>query len=141
MWGTGRSKERGATLLEMMTALAIVGLVSALVFPQLGQASRRAQLARDRSVMVADLRRARADAARTGHSIKLEIADDGTGYDLAGRRIRTFQDERLSGEPPAVAFFPDGSSGGADWILTGRTGRLAAIVEPGAGLVREAGVR
>jgi type II secretory pathway pseudopilin PulG len=124
-----------------MTALAIVGLVSALVFPQLGRASRRAQLSRDRSVMVADLRRARAEAARAGHSVTLEITADGTGYDSDGQRVRTFQDERVSGEPAAVAFFADGSSAGADWILTGRTGRLAAVVEPGAGLVREAAVR
>ncbi|HEY2050864.1 MAG TPA: hypothetical protein VGH03_16110 [Caulobacteraceae bacterium] len=88
--------------------------------------------------MVADLRRARAEAARTGHSVKVEISADGTGYDAAGQRIRTFRDEHLSGEPPAVAFFPDGSSDGADWVLTGPTGRLAAIVEPGVGLVREA---
>lgn len=135
MWGTGRPAERGATLLEMMAALAVVGLISMLVFPELGRAAQRAQLSRDRSVMVADLRRARADAARMGHSVKLEIASDGTGYESAGRRIRSFRDERLSGDPPTVAFFPDGSSNGADWILAGRTGRLAAIVEPGTGSV------
>jgi prepilin-type N-terminal cleavage/methylation domain-containing protein len=141
MWGTGKSQERGATLLEMMAALAIVGVVSMLVFPELGRASRRAELSRDRSLMVADLRRARADAARTGHSVKLEIVTDGTGYESAGWRIRSFQDERLSGDPQAVAFFPDGSSNGADWILAGRTGRLAASVEPGTGLVMEREVR
>lgn len=141
MWGTGRSRERGATLLEMMAALAIVGVVSALVFPELGRAARRAQLSRDRAIMVADLRRARAEAARTGHSVKLEIVADGTGYESAGRRIRSFQDERLSGEPQAVAFFPDGSSNGADWVLVGRTGRLTAAVEPGVGFVTEPDVR
>lgn len=141
MWGTGRSRERGATLLEMMAALAIVGLVSALVFPQLGRASHRAQLARDRSLMVADLRRARAEAARAGRSVKLEIVAGGTGYESAGRRIRSFQDERLSGEPEDVVFFPDGSSNGADWVLAGRTGRLAASVEPGTGSVTEPEVR
>jgi prepilin-type N-terminal cleavage/methylation domain-containing protein len=141
MWGTGRSRERGATLLEMMAALAIVGVVSALVFPQLGRAARRAQLSRDRAIMVADLRGARAEAARTGRSVKLEIASDGTGYEKGGRRIRDFAGERLFGEPEAVVFFPDGSSDGADWILAGRTGRLAAAVEPGVGSVTEPDVR
>jgi type II secretory pathway pseudopilin PulG len=119
----------------MMTVLAILGVVSGLVFPQLGRASRRAQLWRDRSVMVSDLRRARAQAARTGHSVKLEIAADGSGYESAGKRIRSFEGEHLYGDPDAVVFFPDGSSGGAQWVLAGRTGHLAAIVEPGLGSV------
>jgi type II secretory pathway pseudopilin PulG len=119
----------------MMAVLAILGMVSALVFPQLGRAAQRAQLWRDRSLMIADLRRARAAAARTGHSVKLEIVADGGGYESAGRRVRSFVGERIVGEPPAVAFFPDGSSDGADWVLGGRTGRLAAVVEPGSGSV------
>ena len=135
MWETGRSKEEGSTLLEMLTVLAIVGVVSALVFPQLGRASRRAQLYRDRSVLLADLRRARADAARGGHSVTVEILAGGEAYQPGRGPVRRLEHERLSGEPESIAFFPDGSARGAEWVLTGPTGSLAAFVEPGVGSV------
>jgi prepilin-type N-terminal cleavage/methylation domain-containing protein len=139
MWGTGRAGQSGSTLIEMLAVVAILGLVTMLIFPQLDRATRRAQLWRDRAVMLADLRGARAQAARGGRSVSFEISADGRGYESGGRRIRTFEGERLDGEPSAVAFFPDGSSNGARWVLAAPVGRLAVIVEPETGLVRDPG--
>jgi general secretion pathway protein H len=135
MSATGRAGDAGSTLIEMLVVVAILGAITVLTWPQLAGVSRRAALSRDRGILISDLRWARAQAARTGRSVSLQISPDARGYDMADVQLRRFARERLDGAPGVLTFLPDGSSEGGRWRLVGDGGSLAAVVEPGVGLV------
>jgi general secretion pathway protein H len=135
MSATGSRSDAGATLIEMLVVVGILGLITALVFPAWNGALRRAQLYEARATLVDHLRTARADAVRGGQAIDLELSDDGGGYGWERSRAELPLGVAIEATPRAVRFFADGSSSGGELWLTWRDRRLEVQVDPASGLV------
>ena len=134
MSATGRAGERGATLIEMLVVLGIIGLVTGLVFPAWLAPLRRVQLYEARTALVSNLRTARAGALRGGEAVSLAVAGDGRGYGWGMRRVYLPGTVAIEGDPGAVTFYADGSSTGGTLKLSDH-GRSADIsVDPVTGL-------
>jgi type IV fimbrial biogenesis protein FimT len=62
---------RGLTLLELVIALAVLGIMATLTLPALGSALQRHRLLAAAQTLAADLAEARFEAARSGQSLHL----------------------------------------------------------------------
>jgi general secretion pathway protein H len=133
--GTGAAWERGATLLEMLVVLGILGLVTGLVFSSWTAPVRRVQLYEARMALVSNLRTARASALRGGAAVSLELADDGRGYGWRARRVYLPGVVAIEGQPRAITFFTDGSSTGGALKLSDHGRSESVSVDPATGLV------
>lgn len=121
--------ERGATLIELMVALAILALAGAIAFPTMDRGFAQAQFRRTAEALSADLRVTRGLALVAGRPVALSLAGDGGGWQSGAGVNRHAPDSvRLSGST-RILFFPDGSNSGGAIALTGTTGnRRAEIV-------------
>jgi general secretion pathway protein H len=132
MSATGRRGEAGATLIEMLVVIGILGMVTALVFPAWTAPVRRIQLYEARAALVANLRIARAQSVRSGEAVSLEPADDGRGYGWGGARRFLPGTVALAGDP--ITFYADGSSSGGTLKLSGRERAVTVAIDPVTGL-------
>jgi general secretion pathway protein H len=134
MSATGDQTEAGATLIEMLVVIGILGLVAGLVFPTWSSPLRRVQLYEARSALVAHLRDARADSVRSGDSVTLELSDDGRAYGWEQSRAVLPAGVGIDGEPRAITFFADGSSSGGVLRLKDAHRALTIQIDPASGL-------
>jgi len=134
MSGTGSRAEAGATLIEMLVVVGILGLVTGLVFPAWISPLRRVQLYEARSALIAHLRTARADSVRGGDSVTLELSDDGRAYGWEQSRAVLPAGVGIEGEPRAITFFADGSSSGGALRLKDAHRALTIDIDPASGL-------
>ncbi|WP_165837595.1 GspH/FimT family pseudopilin [Zavarzinia aquatilis] len=120
--------ERGATLIEVMVALAILALAGAIVYPTMDRGFAQMQFRRAAEQLSADLRGARGLALTAGRPVALVLSGDGGGYDPGtGAARRAVDGITLSGTP-RVTFFADGStSGGAIALVAARGTRRAEV--------------
>ena len=128
--------DAGFTLLEALTAMAILALLSGLVFPAVAQGVAAVAFQQTVVGLRSDLAMARAEARRSGAPIELRVAASGEGYGCtAGPQRELIAGMRLSPAGGALRFYPDGSStGGALRLDQGR--RHAAVeVDAGSGMV------
>lgn len=129
----------GFTLIEMIVVLAVIGLVLALVLPNLGHSSGRYALAATAHDVAATLRIARdraiarnrptrfvANASSFGSAEDhhLRQVPPGITLSIVGRE-QTVTRDRASG----IRFFPDGSSTGGRIDLKAGTARYAVLVD------------
>lgn len=125
------------SLLEALVTLAIVGLIGTLAYPRLEQASHVAVLRQTVTVLVQDLRRARALAVRSGDAAVLTLAPGGRGYLLPDQSLRPLPEglalQAAGAASPGIRFFPDGSASGGRVTVTGSGGLLAVAVDPTTG--------
>ena len=125
--------ERGMTLLEVLVAVAILSLITALGFPQL-EHRRQALLARSAAfVLSADLGRTRAAAIASASETVLLIHPDGRAYTVAGRVRAAPAGVVFAGG--AVRFFSDGTQAGGDLAVLAGPRRIAIAVDPVSGRV------
>ena len=73
-------RESGMTLLEALVVVALLGLVSTLVFPSLEKAKQAFSLRASASAVVANMRMARAQSVRGGGTVAFAIASGGNAY-------------------------------------------------------------
>src|SRR5581483_465784 len=140
----------GVTLLELLIVLALMALVTGIVFPMLGAPVSTSELRASARQLAAGLRLARSEAVAQRRETFLVV-------DLAGKRFKvdrdpqehalprrvelklfTAQQDLVNDRVGAIRFFPDGGSNGGrisvasgarkfdvdvDW-LTGRVARL-----------------
>lgn len=78
-----RRNEHGWTLIEILTAVALLGIVAAIAVPHVPQ--RTYGLWSAHNMVIADLRRARADALTKGDHFRLQVTTDRT-YTVARMR-------------------------------------------------------
>jgi len=135
MTATGRDREAGTTLIEMLVVIGVMGLIAGLVFPAWIGPLRRVALYEARASLVAHLRTVRADSVRGGTVVSLDLADDGRGYGWEQSRAGLPAGVAVDGEPRSISFFPDGSSSGGALKLTDRNRTLTIAVDPATGLV------
>ena len=131
----GHRADAGFTLLEMLITVGIMVLITGLVFPDLVRPLQRMPLSEAHAALAANLRAARADAARAGRSMTVQAAQDGRSYGWAGRGTPLPEGIRLQGEAPEIVFFADGSSSGGDWKLADARRTLEVSVDPATGVV------
>jgi general secretion pathway protein H len=134
MSATGNQAEAGATLIEMLVVIGIMGLVTGLVFPTWSSPLRRVQLYEARSALIAHLRTARADSVRSGDSVTLELSDDGRAYGWEQSRTVLPAGVGIFGEPRVITFFADGSSSGGALHLKDARRALTIDIDPASGL-------
>lgn len=135
MSATGSRAEAGATLIEMLVVLGILGLITGLMFPAWAGPLHRVQLYEARAALVGHLRTARADSVRRGEPVTLELADDGRAYGWGQSRAVLPPGVGIDGQPRSIRFFPDGSSTGGALKMTNGARSLAVEVDPASGLV------
>ena len=134
MSATGSKAELGATLIEMLVVIGILGLVTALIFPAWTAPLRGAQIYEARAALIANLRTARAQSVREGGEVTLAVADNGRGYGWGPSEVFLPGEVAIDGAPRAITFYTDGSSSGGALKLTQRAQTLTVAVDPGTGL-------
>jgi general secretion pathway protein H len=135
MSATGEAAEAGSTLLEMLVVIGIMVLVAGVVYPNVLRPLERMPLLAARATLVADLRKARADSARLGRIVRVDLDEDGRGYQWNAAAVVLPSPVRLEADRRAVLFFADGSSSGGRLKLTGRGRALEVAVDPTTGVV------
>jgi general secretion pathway protein H len=133
--GERRAGEDGFTLMEALVAFAILGLITGLVFPAVARGLGGLAFQEAAAGLRADLAMARDQALRTGDPVALVVDDSGGGYGWTpGPQRALIAGVRLAPRGGLVRFYPDGSSSGGLFALSGgrRTVRLA--VTPGLGV-------
>ncbi|WP_174300551.1 Tfp pilus assembly protein FimT/FimU [Caulobacter sp. S45] len=132
--------ERGATLLEMLVVMGILGLVAGLAFPALRRPYEALAADTARSAVLADLRTGRAEAIRTGAPVTFSVSPDGRLYGWKDRSRLLPASVRMQVESP-VTFAEDGSSNGGRLVLYARGRAMTLFVAPATGLASVAATR
>lgn len=131
----GSAREAGATLIEMLVVVGILGLVTALIFPAWTSPLQRVRLYEARAALIANLRTARADSVRGGGQVTLDLAEDGRGYGWEQSTAVLPAGVGIDGDPRSISFFADGSSSGGVLKVLDRGRTLQVEVDPASGLV------
>lgn len=129
--------ERGATLIEVMVALAILALVGAMAYPNMDRGFAQMQFRRATEQLSADLRSARGLALTSGRAVAVALGADGRGYDPGTGAVRRAVDGVHFSGSPRVVFFADGSTTGGIIAVAGTRGsrRAEVLVDPATGAV------
>lgn len=131
---TGDAQEKGYTLLELLIALAILGLLSAVV-PSLIPATPEQSLSATTQKIVDSLRLARAVSMSQSSEQRVVFKYVDRTFEISGRKpvsipetttleITSTYEKRRSDTDVAVRFFPDGSSNGARIRLSQRNKKI-----------------
>jgi len=145
--------DRGFTLLEMLVVLAITGLVTGLLYPQVQTAAFAVRQRVAREQLAAGAEAAQAMAQRSGMPAALGMADGGRALVVSapGVAARRFALDpagriRLVLRPQIIVFYPDGSTTGGELMLgTSTAGRpgddgTSFVIDRDAGRLRELSV-
>jgi general secretion pathway protein H len=123
--------QRGFTLIELLVALAVIGLIAALVIPRLDRLAPGYDLRASADVLRADLRRARSEAMRSNREswVLIDVAEGAWRREGDGQARKAPPDarlaivvamrERLDESRGRVRFYPDGTSTGGSATLSG----------------------
>jgi general secretion pathway protein H len=134
-----RDPTAGFTLIELVVVLAILGLVLAVLMPNLGGSRDTVELRAAATEIRALLRSARSAAIATNHEVLFTVDDAGHGYTLDGgaAKFRTggFAERRLRVEPARIAFFATGGSSGGRLVIRGRLGEQVIAIDGVTGQV------
>lgn len=138
MSAAGRS-DSGFTLLEALVAIAVMGLIAAIVGPNMGASLDLLSLRQSAAVLQADLRVAHATALRTGSPVTVKVLPDRHGYDWIGgtRHFPTAVSVSMSAP---VSFLPDGSVVPATISIAAGGRRIPVTIDSTTGAVK-AGAR
>jgi general secretion pathway protein H len=141
MSGTGSRRDAGFTLVEALVAVALSGMIAALMFPNLERGLARLSLRMTTATLTAELHAARAAAVRAGAPVSFEIAASGRTYAwTGGPAIEASAPVRLAMiRQDPIVFYADGTtSGGAIAARSG--GRAVEIdVDPATGAIVRTG--
>ena len=139
MLATGDAGEAGATLLEAMVVLAIVGLISGLAFPNIARGIQAQSLRHEFRTLSSDLMLARGDAIRKGQPVTFAVSADGRAYGWTGAERRLLgPDTRLAMSQAAITFDTDGAAGSEVILsLRGPPGERRMALDPATGRTRE----
>ena len=126
-------RNTGFTLIEVVIALTIAALLTAVAVPAIGRALDRARTNSSTGELVTALKTARHEARASGNDALFTLDVSTHVYRVANGRDRalsvsdgatltllTAESERLTQTTGSIRFFPDGSSTGGTITLTHR---------------------
>jgi general secretion pathway protein H len=125
----------GFTLLEALVVLGITAMIGGLVFPNLQQGVAGAEFVEAVAGVRADLRMARAAALQSDSTVDLTVTSDGRSYGWTGGPNRGLLGRLTLSPGASLRFFPDGSSSGADLVLSDGRAQAAMHVDPSLGVL------
>jgi len=144
----GTAPRNGFTLVELLVALGLLALLTAVAVPMLSGRPGGAELHARAQAIADGLNRTRGAAIATNRPAAFEL-------DLGARSFRAAGDTRAGRIPPGFAvsavsarsetgadgrtrfrFFPDGSASGGRIVLSGATGRREIAIDWLTGGVR-----
>jgi len=125
---TGSAGESGMTLLEVLVAVAVLSLISALSFPVLEHQRQALLIRRTALLLTADLGQARAAAMSSAFEAAVTVLPGGHAYAVGGRVRHAPDGVVFSGE--TLRFFPDGTEAGEGVAVVGGGLRIAIFVDP-----------
>ena len=135
--GEGGRADTGATLLEMLVVLAVLGLAIGIGFPRLRGVYEALDAEAARTALAADLRSARARAIREDRTVEFEVGSDGREFAWDGVRTRLPDGLRLLASRSRLLFYPDGGAADARLdLVRAAHPSLRLAVEGSTGLVR-----
>ncbi|HEV2365174.1 MAG TPA: GspH/FimT family pseudopilin [Caulobacteraceae bacterium] len=135
-----RGGDSGTTLIELLAAFAILGLVTLVVFPAGERALALLSLRQDQAVLAAALRQARAEALTSARPVAFALSPDGGAYAISGGAARPLPAGVAAAcDRRTIVFFGDGASTGGAVRLAAAGRILIIIVDPAAGSVRSLG--
>ncbi|MBO9579637.1 MAG: prepilin-type N-terminal cleavage/methylation domain-containing protein [Sphingobium sp.] len=113
-----RLSEQGFTLLETLVTLAILTLIVRIAFPSVDKGMRWQTFSGAAVGVERSLRSARAQAIRSGNTIRFATSPDRRQYGY-GRTIDTLPEGASAATPDgSIDFFPDGSATGGRIVIT-----------------------
>ena len=122
-------REDGFTLIEALAAVAVMGLISGLIFPALTRATQSFAASQAAAELGAAARLTRAQAMRTGQPVTFG------GLDNPPAGVR----QAMTGGP--VTFFADGSATGAQFLFSAGRRRAAISIDPASGVPMRTEIR
>jgi prepilin-type N-terminal cleavage/methylation domain-containing protein len=127
----------GFTLLEVLVVIAVLALVSGLLFPRVERTVENVQFASARSAVQAATLAARAEAARTDSTVLLQPSNDGRTLLSNGRAIASLPPSiRVQSDAEGLRFFGDGSAGGGSLNVIAPRGQAELLIADGTGVAR-----
>jgi general secretion pathway protein H len=125
----------GFTLIEMLVILAIVALISGILFPSVERALQRQDFAAAKLRVEGALRAARAAAIRGGDTVRFDATRDRRTLRYAGAVERLPDSAAITVSGEGIAFFPDGSTTGGEVVLANRSQTVRWAVRSATGAI------
>lgn len=140
MWETGEAPDEcetqaGFTLIEMLVILAIIALISGIMFPSVERALQRQELVAAKLSVEGALRATRAAAIRGGGTVRFDTTPDRRAIRYAGTVEELPKSATITVSDRGIAFFPDGSTSGGEVILLDRSGVVRWAVRSTTGAI------
>ena len=129
---------RGFTLVELLTSIAVIGIMTAIATPSIERVSRSLRIEGSAQALVGDLNRARTEAIKRNAGVEVTLAGPHT-YRISGIGLRRLDEEVVFGEasPDTVRFNGFGSAMHGREAYTVRLGELERrVIVDAAGQAR-----
>ena len=128
-------RDAGFTLIEMLVILAIVALISGILFPSVERALQRQDFAAAKMRVEGALRAARAAAIRGGDAVRLDATRDRRALRYASTFDRLPDTATVNVSDKGIAFFPDGSTSGGEVVLADGSRTVRWVIRSATGAI------
>jgi general secretion pathway protein H len=140
MLATGRVEpircSQGFTLIEMLVVLAVSGLVSTLAFPAVERALDQQRFRGGVTAVLAGLSATRADAVRSGKTVRFDVDPARGEFAVTGRTRDTLAEGiAITAAARPILFFKDGSSTGGALSITNAKRAVRISVDSATGKI------